>query len=111
MGECVSSFCERQNLTYNGEDDINNIEGNIENLEEKGNSRKNENNIPKNNIFDNTDDEENIPDNFVKKLEKNNIIENKENLDNVIKENDEIVKRNWERFVEKLVERLIRKRT
>ena len=47
MGECVSSFCERQNLTYNGEDDINNIEGNIENLEEKGNSRKNENNIPK----------------------------------------------------------------
>ena len=72
MGECVSSFCERQNQNIDGEDDndINNIEGIIDNPKKKKYRTKNGADVPKNIIFDNLNEKEVISDNAtLKKVE------------------------------------------
>ena len=120
MGECVSSICERQKEEYNEEeDDTNNILDKTKNPKVLGNIKKKEAQIPKNAILDEDEDDDIVVPKYkhisdtsvIKSLVNMNISQNKEiqiNKDNSdIKEKIEKARKNWEKLVDKLIQKRI----
>ena len=120
MGECVSSICERQKEEYNEEeDDTNNILDKTKNPKVLGNIKKKEAQIPKNVILDEDEDDDIVVPKYkhisdtsvIKSLVNMNISQNKEiqiNKDNSdIKEKIEKARKNWEKLVDKLIQKRI----